>query len=84
MKVVLDTNILVSRVIAPSGKPATVMRAWREEKSMLIVSPAILDECRRVLTYPRIRKRHNLTDTEMGAYATLIEEFAGLVHPQER
>jgi hypothetical protein len=33
MRVVLDTNILVSAVIAPAGKPAAIVRAWLEGNS---------------------------------------------------
>jgi putative PIN family toxin of toxin-antitoxin system len=47
MKVVIDTNVLVSGVFF-GGLPAKVLEAWRDGMYDLVVSPAILDEYRRV------------------------------------
>ncbi len=48
MKVVLDTNVLVAGVFF-SGPPATILRAWRDGRFVLMVSPPIMDEYRRVM-----------------------------------
>ena len=47
MKVVLDTNVFVSGVFF-SGPPYQILKAWRDGKIQLVVSPEILDEYRRV------------------------------------
>ena len=47
MKVVLDTNVLVSGIFF-SGPPAAILKAWSRGKIRLLVSPEILDEYRRV------------------------------------
>jgi putative PIN family toxin of toxin-antitoxin system len=47
MKVVVDTNVLVSGVFF-GGLPARVLDAWRDGRVSLVVSPEILDEYRRV------------------------------------
>ena len=47
MKVVIDTNVLVSGVFF-GGLPAKVLEAWRDGRYDLVVSPEILDEYRRV------------------------------------
>jgi putative PIN family toxin of toxin-antitoxin system len=47
MKVVLDTNVLVSGIFF-SGPPAGILRAWSQGKFHLVVSPEILDEYNRV------------------------------------
>ena len=47
MKVVIDTNVLVSGVFF-GGLPAKVLEAWRDGSYDLVVSPEILDEYRRV------------------------------------
>ena len=47
MKVVLDTNVFVSGVFF-SGPPFRILRAWKDGKIQLVVSPEILDEYRRV------------------------------------
>jgi putative PIN family toxin of toxin-antitoxin system len=47
MKVVLDTNVLVSGIFF-SGPPAGILRAWSYGKFRLVLSPEILDEYTRV------------------------------------
>jgi uncharacterized protein len=47
MKVVLDTNVLISGVFF-GGVPAAILTAWREERFELVLSETILTEYRRV------------------------------------
>ena len=47
MRVVLDTNVFVSGVFF-SWPPFRILKAWRDEKIQLAVSPEILEEYRRV------------------------------------
>jgi len=47
MKVVVDTNVLISGVFF-GGMPARVLEAWRDGKFDLVASPDILEEYRRV------------------------------------
>lgn len=47
MRVVLDTNVVVSAVFF-GGTPGRVLAAWSAGRFVLILSPAILDEYRRV------------------------------------
>ncbi|MGQ0551478.1 MAG: putative toxin-antitoxin system toxin component, PIN family [Armatimonadota bacterium] len=54
MKVVLDTNTLVSG-IAWTGPPAEILIALREGRHDLVISPDLLAELIRVLRYPRLR-----------------------------
>ncbi len=54
MRVVLDTNILVSALIAPVGKPATIYSAWVEGKFTLLTCAAHLDELLATLQKPRV------------------------------
>jgi putative PIN family toxin of toxin-antitoxin system len=48
MKVVLDTNVVVSGIFY-SGPPAAILREWKAGKISLVTSQAILDEYKRVL-----------------------------------
>lgn len=54
MRVVLDTNILVSALIAPAGKPAAIYDAWEDGKFTLLTCPEHLDELRATLQKPRV------------------------------
>lgn len=47
MKVIVDTNVLMSGIFF-SGPPYEILNAWRNEKLTLVVSAEILDEYRRV------------------------------------
>jgi len=50
MRIVLDTNVLISSLISAGGSADQVMQIVRKGEAELILSPFILDELRRVLT----------------------------------
>ena len=54
MRVVLDTNILVSALIAPAGNPATIYNAWEQGKFSLLTCTEHLEELRATLQKPRV------------------------------
>jgi uncharacterized protein len=54
MRVVIDTNILVSALISPSGKPAAIADAWIEGKFPLLTCARHVDEIRRTLHKPGV------------------------------
>ncbi len=47
MRVVLDTNVLISGLLF-SGPPSMIIQAWRNGKIEILVSPEILEEYYRV------------------------------------
>jgi putative PIN family toxin of toxin-antitoxin system len=76
LRVVLDTNIIVSSVLSKTGIPARAMDAWREMKFALVISPAIMAEVRATLNYPRIRKKYALGDFLIAELTELFELHA--------
>lgn len=52
LRVVLDTNVLVSGLAYPASVPGRVVGAWRQGLLKLVLCTAILDELARVL--PRL------------------------------
>ncbi len=56
MRVVLDTNVLLSGLMSPDGTPGMIVRAWREARFELVLTVEQLMEIGRVLSYPKIRK----------------------------
>src|SRR5437016_2278846 len=54
MRVVLDTNILVSALIAPAGNPAAIYNAWEQGKFTLLTCAEHLEELRATLQKPRV------------------------------
>ena len=57
MRAVLDPNVLISALLAPGGAPALALDAWRAGRYELIASPQLIDELRRALDYPKLRRR---------------------------
>jgi uncharacterized protein len=55
MRVVLDTNILLSALISPHGVPDTIYRAWRAGRFEVVTSRIQLDEIRRASRYPKLQ-----------------------------
>jgi len=55
MRVVLDTNVLLSALISSRGAPDTIYRAWRAARFELVTSTMQLDELRRVSRYPKLK-----------------------------
>jgi uncharacterized protein len=54
MRAVLDTNILVSALISPTGHPAAIYDAWEDGKFTLLTCAEHLDELRATLQKPKV------------------------------
>lgn len=65
LKIVLDTNVLISSLINPHGKPAQILNYVFENRIRLFTSPSIIEELERVLSYPKLVKRHGLVKEEL-------------------
>jgi putative PIN family toxin of toxin-antitoxin system len=57
MRVVLDTNILVSALLVHLGHPAAIYRAWQGGHFTLLICREQLDELRATLHKPAIAAR---------------------------
>ncbi|HHW19337.1 MAG TPA: putative toxin-antitoxin system toxin component, PIN family [Firmicutes bacterium] len=80
LKVVPDTNVLVSALISPNGAAPRLLNGWRERKYELVLSPAILEELAEVLQRDRIRHYYEHVDKELAQkYVAGIRRFATLV-----
>ena len=57
LRVVLDANVYVSAIIRPEGPPGRVIeRFLRDSAFEIVLSPAIVEETLRALTYAKVRK----------------------------
>ncbi len=57
MRVVLDTNILVSAVMVQTGHPASIYDAWQDGRFTLLTCGEQLDELRATLHKRKIAER---------------------------
>jgi putative PIN family toxin of toxin-antitoxin system len=55
MRVVLDTNVLLSALISPHGPPDAIYRSWRAARFEVVTSVMQLDELRRASRYPKFK-----------------------------
>lgn len=77
MRLVVDTNILVSALLAPTSLPAHLIVLWREGRFDLLTSADQLDELMRVTRYPKIRER--LSPSLAGRLINEIRDLAVLL-----
>ena len=79
MRVVLDTNIIVSALIAPAGKPAAIIDAWLDGKFTLLTCAAHVDELRSTLQKPRVAEL--VKPHKAGRLVNQIKRFAEDIEP---
>ena len=72
LRAVLDTNILVSAFLSPSGKPAKIYRVFLAGTLDFVINAEIIAEYDDVLHRPRLRLP--LTDVEVALSA--IKQYA--------
>ncbi len=73
MRIVIDTNVLVSALWNPGGAPAKVVRALADGQLRAVHSPAILQEYREVLA----RRRFGFDQERAGQIVNFIQ-IAGI------
>lgn len=79
MRVVLDTNVLVSALIVKVGKPAQIMKYVGHFESM--TSEEILQETRTTLYRRRIRQRYLITAEDIESYIGALHAASSIVQP---
>ena len=77
-RVVLDTNVLVSGLVAKGGAPRQILDAWLECQYTLVTSLYLVEESAHVLSYPRIAKRLHLGEEELVAIMAALLSKAEL------
>jgi putative PIN family toxin of toxin-antitoxin system len=82
MRVVLDTNIIVSALLAPASKPADIIRIWLDGKFTLLTCAAHLDELRSTLEKPRVSER--IKPHKAGRLVNQLRKLAEDVDPLPR
>lgn len=79
LRVVLDTNVLLSGIAYPASVPGKIMSAWRHGSVEVVLSVFILDELRRVL--PRLTNRHGLSLAEIDDLVDALSLQAEVIEP---
>lgn len=79
LRIVLDTNVLLSGTAYPNSIPGKIVNAWRSGSIEVVLSEYILDELKRVL--PRLNHRLNWTDREVQEYIDSLAFLADMAIP---
>lgn len=79
LRVVLDTNVLLSGIAYPASVPGKILTAWRHGSVDVLLSVYILEELRRVL--PRLAHRHGLTLAEIDDLVDALSIQAEVIEP---
>ena len=77
IKVVIDTNVVVSANLVDAGPSAAVLNLAVNQKILMCVSPAVLAEYEEVLRRPRLK----LDPTKIAAVMSLIRSTSIEVSP---
>jgi putative PIN family toxin of toxin-antitoxin system len=85
MRVVVDTNVLVSALILPHSRVGPVLLRLRAGEYTLLYAQSLLEELVDVLNRPRIRHKYGgLTDADIQTLVGLILLRGEAVAPQRR
>ena len=68
MKIVLDTNVLLSGLMFPEGAPGRIVAAWAGARFEVALSLDQLGEIARVLEYPKIRRKLGWDDGKIESF----------------
>ena len=65
MRVILDTNVLLSGLLISRGAPAKVLGAWERQLFTLVACDALIEEFREVASRPFFRARLRASAVEL-------------------
>jgi putative PIN family toxin of toxin-antitoxin system len=65
MRLILDTNILISALLSPLGAPAKLLDAWERKRFTLVACDALIAELREVARRPFFRARLRASVAEL-------------------
>jgi len=74
MRIVLDTNVFISGIFF-TGPPYEILKAWRDGRVRLLISPSVLDEYQRIGAELALQFR----DVDLKAFLDLLTVQAEIV-----
>lgn len=88
LRLVLDTNILISSLLRKHTAPYMLYWAWREGLYDLVTSQPQMDELRRVLTYPKLQRYIQPEEAQhllagLGTYAICVPDIPPVLYSSD-
>ena len=81
MRIVFDANVLARAHQLSHGPARRGLLFVAKGSDVLVLSQYLLQELRRVLTYPRLLRRSGLTPLDISEYLDYLARVSTLVHP---
>jgi len=79
IKVVLDANQFVSALLKQASNSSLIIDLVHSEDVRLLVSEKIITEIDRVIRYPKVKKIHRRSDSNLDAFIIKIVRVAQMV-----
>ena len=76
IRAVIDTNVWVSSLLNPAGRPAMLRKAFAKGDFQLVVSKPVLEELAEVLKRPWMKEKYDVDEDDVEELLTLIEDKA--------
>ena len=83
MRVVIDTNVVLSGLIKPGSVPGRVLRAWRDGSIRLVLSEFLLEEIAVTLARPKIQALVPWPAAQIDRFVLELRAFCDVVEPTE-
>lgn len=74
LRVVVDTNVLISGLLSNRGATKEVIDRWLAGEFTLIASEQMISECERILEHPTLKERLGLSDVPRGDLITMLRD----------
>jgi len=79
LRIVFDTNVIVSAVLSKKSKPGRILEMVIQGKFLLVMSPYVWDETKRAFQYPRIvkeLKQRDISPGEIKAFLSILKDLS--------
>jgi putative PIN family toxin of toxin-antitoxin system len=83
MRVVIDTNVVLSGLIKPASVPGQVLRAWRDGSIRLVLSEFLIEEIAVTLARPKIQALVPWPAAQIDRFVLELRAFCDVVEPAE-
>jgi len=80
--VVLDTNVIISALLSAEGPPAQIIDLWEAGVFDVAISTPLLDELKRALDYPQVKKFQKMTPDEINTLLGRWSTISVYVEPE--
>jgi putative PIN family toxin of toxin-antitoxin system len=79
MRVVIDTNVVLSGLIKPDSVPGQVLRAWRDGSFRLVLSEFLIEEIAETLARPKIQALVPWSKAKIDRFVIELRAFCEVV-----